>query len=79
MTKRGRPAGSPNRTFVETVERPAACTACGSVNLTALGGRPVNRVEQGGEIDGRTYAAIEWHDKRCECGQAVRVRVYMPG
>lgn len=74
-----RKPGSRNRKFVEATELPAVCPACGSVELKRIEGTPVRGEDIAGEIFGTAYSRIEWHDKRCECGQHVRVRKYLAG
>jgi len=78
-SKRGRPPGSQNVKYAETREIPAACIRCGSTELKKVpGSRPLLQ-EYGGELPGGfRYRAIIRERRRCECGQMLIVRVYVP-
>jgi hypothetical protein len=75
----GRPKGSKNKTYAEVFEIPATCPKCKSANLTVLRGNRRHVMEYNGTVNGVTYSHIEWVDKRCECGQRVRVKKYLAG
>lgn len=79
-SKPGRPAGSPNASYQQAVEVPAACPKCKSVNLSNVrGARVIRRPKLAGQLpSGFKYQGILWVRKVCECGQRVAVRIHLP-
>lgn len=78
-TRRGRPAGSPNKEYLPAVEIPAVCPTCNGAELTAVpGAKPIRREIAGKLPSGLEYEAVEWQRSQCRCGQHVTVRKYFP-
>jgi len=80
-TKRGRPKGSRNKTYVaaEALRIPPTCPRCGSQQLPPVAGAPAVRRDWSGMLDGVPYSRIDWQNCQCkQCGQAVRVKTYYP-
>jgi hypothetical protein len=63
----------------EKHEHPNQCIKCGSLQLNPVpGAKTITRPIAGTLINGFDYSAIQWTRKRCECGQVLTVRTYLP-
>lgn len=75
MTKKGRPAGSRNRSWPIAQELPARCPTCGGTEREVLRITASHQIA-GSTPDGQPYDRVVWRNVRCRCGQYYRVRSY---
>jgi hypothetical protein len=58
---------------------PDCCHKCGSNQFSSVRGvKTITRDIAGTLPNGYEFRAVQWTKKRCECGQLLTVRIYLP-